>query len=361
MLSREEELKSRLHRSDAIRQHLKPLLDEPSGAGDRRMSKFKSIFRKRRKSVIRNSHETRQMFDIIQEDDPEADQVPLRKHAYPSVARGPKRDAQGRQSKWQRLKTFSRVTMKFSSAKRTSAGVDAAGDVVDAAGTARDRDDDDLKPEKMVEVTDLGQRWVRMALSPFWFRELDWPLFSRQESVAGYCVSFSVYDEASVSEWNGQDLRVAKTIPNIDVLVIAVKRGDVQDLREMLQSGSGIVHYVSNLWRGFYPLLLIEIEDILAKDPSGDNDDDDDDSDDYAESLAMLIARFGDVHRVRIPDHTLYQNLDWLHQSLAKLFIHSRIFQCSRFFDCQVFDDCPGGCELKTNNHYNYTTTTTTT
>ena len=37
-------------------------------------------------------------------------------------------------------------------------------------------------------------------------------------------MSFSVFDEASVTEWKGQDLKLADQIPNIDILVIAVKR-----------------------------------------------------------------------------------------------------------------------------------------
>ena len=40
----------------------------------------------------------------------------------------------------------------------------------------------------------------------------------------GYLLSFSVFDEASVTEWKGRDLKLANQIPNIDILVIAVKR-----------------------------------------------------------------------------------------------------------------------------------------
>ncbi len=40
----------------------------------------------------------------------------------------------------------------------------------------------------------------------------------------GYQMSFSVFDEASVSEWKGVDLRLANEIPNMDLVVLAVKR-----------------------------------------------------------------------------------------------------------------------------------------
>ncbi len=40
----------------------------------------------------------------------------------------------------------------------------------------------------------------------------------------GYQMSFSVFDEASVAEWKGVDLRLANEIPNMDVIVLAVKR-----------------------------------------------------------------------------------------------------------------------------------------
>ena len=40
----------------------------------------------------------------------------------------------------------------------------------------------------------------------------------------GLQLSFDVFDEASVAEWRGKDLRQTSDIPNIDVIVLAVKR-----------------------------------------------------------------------------------------------------------------------------------------
>ena len=40
----------------------------------------------------------------------------------------------------------------------------------------------------------------------------------------GYEFSFNIFDEASVSEWRGRDLKLVNQIPNIDLLVIAVKK-----------------------------------------------------------------------------------------------------------------------------------------
>ena len=39
----------------------------------------------------------------------------------------------------------------------------------------------------------------------------------------------------------------------------------------------------------------------------------------------------------------------WLNECLARLFIHSRLYQCSRFYGKRIYleDICPGGCELR--------------
>ena len=47
---------------------------------------------------------------------------------------------------------------------------------------------------------------------------------SRTELAAGYQLSFSVYDEATVADWRGLNLRLANNIPNIDVLVLGIKQ-----------------------------------------------------------------------------------------------------------------------------------------
>jgi hypothetical protein len=47
----------------------------------------------------------------------------------------------------------------------------------------------------------------------------------------GYQLSFNVFDEASVTEWKGRDLKPANQIPNIDIIIIAVKKVSSHDLR----------------------------------------------------------------------------------------------------------------------------------
>ena len=40
----------------------------------------------------------------------------------------------------------------------------------------------------------------------------------------GYQLTFSYFDEASVSEWRGLDLRLASDLPNIDLVVLPVRK-----------------------------------------------------------------------------------------------------------------------------------------
>ena len=164
---------------------------------------------------------------------------------------------------------------------------------------------------------------------------------SRIERVVGYNISFTVFDEASVAEWKGQNLKVARKIPNIDVLVLVVERGRVEDISDVLDSECGLVHYVSSFWRGFYPLLLIELDESVEDSPEEENEE-------YNEKLEQLMGIFGDVHHVRMSRLMVERKVDWLHKCLAKLYVHSRVFQCSRFFGTKVnkMDKCPGGCDL---------------
>ena len=59
---------------------------------------------------------------------------------------------------------------------------------------------------------------------------------SRTELVGdlGYQLTFSYFDEASVSEWRGCDLRLACDLPNIDLIVLPVRKVREQTNGEML-------------------------------------------------------------------------------------------------------------------------------
>ena len=45
----------------------------------------------------------------------------------------------------------------------------------------------------------------------------------------GYQLTFSYFDEASVSEWRGCDLRLACDLPNIDLIVLPVRKARKQE------------------------------------------------------------------------------------------------------------------------------------
>ena len=73
-------------------------------------------------------------------------------------------------------------------------------------------------------------------------------------------MSFSVFDEDSVSKWNGKDLREAKDLPNVDMVIVAVKQNHLLELSDLLNANTGMMSYFANFWRGFYPLLLVELQ-----------------------------------------------------------------------------------------------------
>ena len=71
----------------------------------------------------------------------------------------------------------------------------------------------------------------------------------------------------------------------------------------------------------------------------------------YQFKLDQLNGIFGDVHHIEIAKTSLdsQSTWAWLNECLARLFIHSRLYQCSRFYGKRIYleDICPGGCELR--------------
>ena len=65
-------------------------------------------------------------------------------------------------------------------------------------------------------------------------------------------------------------------------------------------------------------------------------------------ALSRVTPFFGDIHHIRVKESELDSSLDWITETMARLFIHSRLYQCSRFFgeDLGDLERCPGGCEL---------------
>ena len=78
----------------------------------------------------------------------------------------------------------------------------------------------------------------------------------------------------------------------------------------------------------------------------------------YQSKLDQLNNLFGDVHHIQLKksileletySHRFQSTLDWINECLARLFIHSRLYQCSRFYGKRINleEICPGGCELR--------------
>ena len=66
----------------------------------------------------------------------------------------------------------------------------------------------------------------------------------------------------------------------------------------------------------------------------------------YSKLLDQLYNRFGDIHPVQMTRDGLESSAEWIHGCLARLFVHSRLYQCTRFVSDNRESVCPGGCEL---------------
>ena len=75
--------------------------------------------------------------------------------------------------------------------------------------------------------------------------------------------------------------------------------------------------------------------------------------------MAQVQALFGDVYKIQMREHQLIDNLDWLNETVARLFVHARVYQCPRFHGPDVIKhshlrdswSCPGGCGLRKAKH----------
>ena len=85
----------------------------------------------------------------------------------------------------------------------------------------------------------------------------------------------------------------------------------------------------------------------------------DESSSKYLKRMAQVQALFGDVYKIQMREHQLIDNLDWLNETVARLFVHARVYQCPRFHGPDVIKNshlrdswsCPGGCGLRKAKH----------
>ena len=71
----------------------------------------------------------------------------------------------------------------------------------------------------------------------------------------------------------------------------------------------------------------------------------------YAKKQNYLQSLFGEVLTISLKETQVADNLSWINECMARLFVHSRIYQCSRFFGADVMKTmtvtCPGGCGVR--------------
>ena len=74
----------------------------------------------------------------------------------------------------------------------------------------------------------------------------------------GYQLTFSYFDEASVSEWKGCDLRLAHDLPNIDLVVLPIRKVRTKE------SGLRINFSLSKKMPQYHKFAICHIESILS-------------------------------------------------------------------------------------------------
>ncbi len=50
----------------------------------------------------------------------------------------------------------------------------------------------------------------------------------------------------------------------------------------------------------------------------------------FESALSHLSKFFSDVHHIQVSEDSLEEEVDWITECLARLYIHSRLYQCSR-------------------------------
>ena len=112
--------------------------------------------------------------------------------------------------------------------------------------------------------------------------------------------------------------------------------------------------YIAKFWRGFFPILIVELEKSNNDDDVADSSEEKQKQAEYDKQFSKLQNLFGDVLSIQIEEDQFSDNLDWLNETMARLYFHSRIYQCSRFFGADVIKTmhfrCPGGCGLRKSN-----------
>lgn len=170
-----------------------------------------------------------------------------------------------------------------------------------------------------------------------------------------YNISFNIYDEANVAQWRGRDLRQATYPPNIDILLLAIKKDCSTELVALLDPHSGLMGYIGKFWRGFFPLLIVELENTDGESGTGPStaalQESPSRSNAYSRKMEQLRSLFGEVLTIQLGENEVFDQMDWVHECLARLFLHTRIYQCARFFGSDVIPTmhlkCPGGCGLR--------------
>ncbi|XP_040568336.1 uncharacterized protein [Lepeophtheirus salmonis] len=152
----------------------------------------------------------------------------------------------------------------------------------------------------------------------------------------GYKLEVSIFDEGTITNWTGSDLDQLGAC-SMDIITIIIS--DNEEVENMLNLNKGLLHYISDNWRGFYPLIMVELI----------NEEDDLNSEsNVKESAWCLTTLFGDVYQLRLKENELFENIDWLTDVIGRFYLHSRLYQCSKFYGKGInnLPECPGGCKL---------------
>ena len=134
------------------------------------------------------------------------------------------------------------------------------------------------------------------------------------------------------------------SISNTD-LVIAVYSGQ-EELDKVLYSSEGVTGYLKKYWMGFFPLLLVHLDETTPCDPVNEL------------HTCLLANNYSVTHRIIIQDINFDTN--FLFQTIVRYHLHVHQLQCNRLAmvsRCSLIPSlsnwqwkCPGLCQLQTVN-----------
>ena len=142
------------------------------------------------------------------------------------------------------------------------------------------------------------------------------------EVVAGQRVRQEVYEEGELAGWTAKDIYeiVSKDLPVMDLVVLVVDQQEKRRLEQSLSCTTGVLGYIRDYWAGFFPLLLVEVQDSAGESEPLD-----------PRARTLLASLFSVTHRVLVPGLEHAPSAEFVFETCARFQAHCRSLHCERW------------------------------